>query len=124
VTHVQESVKLFISRQATLEEVIEELVKKLPNISTEISDRIRLFDVHAHKEYKEFLPSQTLTTTSIETSYGASFFAEAVPMEELEMAELDRFVIVIHFTKELTRLHGIPVKFVLKPVWKRAGVPD
>ena len=99
-----------------MEEVIEELVKKLPNLSTEVHGRIRLFDVHAHKEYKEFLPSQTLTTTGIETSYGTSFFAEEIPIGELEMAGMDRFVIVIHFTKELTRLHGIPVKFVLKPV--------
>jgi ubiquitin carboxyl-terminal hydrolase 7 len=111
-----EPVKLFISRQATFEEVVSELVKKQTSIPSEVYDRIRLFDIRNHRDYKEYLPSQALTTASIETSYGANFYAEAIPQEELDMSEQDRCVIVIHFTKELHRVHGIPIKFVVKAV--------
>jgi ubiquitin carboxyl-terminal hydrolase 7 len=111
-----EPVKLFISRQATFEEVVSELVKKQTSIPSDVQGRIRLFDIRGHKDYKEYLPSQALTTASIETSYGANFYAEVIPQEEAEMSEMDRCVIVIHFAKELLRLHGIPVKFVIKPV--------
>jgi ubiquitin carboxyl-terminal hydrolase 7 len=109
-------VKLFIPRIATLDTVIRELVKKVPGITEEMSERIRLFEVRTSKDYKEFQPSQSLTSVSMDSSYGLTFFAEAVPLEEITMSEQDRFVMVIHFSKELSRLHSIPVKFVIKPV--------
>ena len=107
---------MFISRQATFEEAIGELVKKQTSIPSEMYNRIRLFDVRGNKDYKEYIPSQALTTGSLETSYGANFYAEPIPQDELDMTEQDRCIIVIHFAKELLRLHGIPVKFVIKPV--------
>jgi hypothetical protein len=32
------------------------------------------------------------------------------------MGEQDRSIVIVHFAKEFTRLHGIPVRFVIKPV--------
>lgn len=78
--------------------------------------RIRLFDVRNHREYREFQPTQALSTASLDTSYGTNFYAEAIPQEEDEVGEHDRFVIVVHYSKEITRLHGVPIKFVVKPV--------
>jgi ubiquitin carboxyl-terminal hydrolase 7 len=109
-------VSLLVSRQATVEEVIQALVKKLPSIPAEVYDRIRLFDVRGHREYREFQPTQALSTTSIDTSYGSSFFAEPVPTEEDEAGEHDKFIIIVHFAKDIARLHGVPLKFVMKPV--------
>lgn len=106
---------LLVSRQATVEEVIQALVKKLPSIPTEVYDRIRLFDARGHREYREFQPTQALSTTSIDT-YGSNFFAEPVPMEEDDAGEHDKFVIIVHFAKDIARLHGVPLKFVMKPV--------
>lgn len=107
---------LLVPRQATFEEVVQALVKKQANIPVELYERIRLFDVRGHKEYREFQSTQALSTASIDTSYGGNFYAEPIPQEEEEASELDRFIIVVHFSKELTRLHGVPVKFVVKPV--------
>lgn len=107
---------LLVSRQATVEEVIQALVKKLPSIPAEVYDRIRLFDARGHREYREFQPTQALSTTSIDTSYGSSFFAEPVPMEEDDAGEHDKFIIIVHFAKDIARLHGVPLKFVMKPV--------
>jgi Ubiquitin-specific protease C-terminal len=116
---LQEPVTLLVSRQATFEEVIQALVKKHTSIPSEIHNRIRLFDVRGNKEYREFQLTQALSTASLDTSYGTNFYAEAIPAEEEEMGEQDRFAIVVHFAKELTRLHGVAVKFVIKPVSPR-----
>lgn len=98
-----------------MDEVIQALVKKIPSIPTEVHDRIRLFDVRGHKDYREFQPTQALSTTSTDI-YGTSLFAEPIPMEEDDAGEQDRVIIVIHFAKEIGRLHGVPLKFVVKPV--------
>jgi ubiquitin carboxyl-terminal hydrolase 7 len=110
-------VTLLVSRQATFEEVIQALVKKQSTIPSELYDRIRLFDVRGHKDYREFQLTQALSTASVDTSYGTNFFAEPIPLEEEEMSENDRFIIVVHFTKDISRLHGVPLKFVIKPVF-------
>lgn len=111
-----ENVKLSVSRQATCEEVIAELVKKQTSISSEVYNRIRLFDARQYHTYKEFLPSQALTTGPMDSTFIPTFYAEVIPLEEIDMGEMDRCVIVIHFTKDLHRTHSIPVKFVIKPV--------
>ena len=107
---------LLVSRQATFEEVIQALVKKHTTIPSEIYSRIRLFDVRNHKEYREFQLTQALSTASLDTSYGTNFYAEAIPTEEDDAGEQDRFVIVLHYSKDITRVHGVPVKFLIKPV--------
>ena|SRR5437667_1287070 len=112
----KESATLLVSRQATFEEVVQALVKKLPSISPEVYDRIRLFDIRGHREYREFQPTQAISTASIDPSYGTSLFAEPIPVEEDEAGDHDRFIIVVHFSKDVSRLHGIPLKFVIKPV--------
>jgi ubiquitin carboxyl-terminal hydrolase 7 len=107
---------LLVSRQATFEEVIATLIKKHTTIPPEVQDRIRLFDVRNHKDYKEFQLSQALSTASVDTSYGTNFYAEPIPQEEDEAGEQDKFIIVVHFSKDFTRHHGVPVKFLIKPV--------
>jgi len=116
-------VTILVSRQATFEEVIQALVKKHSSIPSDLYNRIRLFDVRGHKDYREFQLTQALSTASLDTSYGTNFYAEAIPAEEDEMGEQDRFAIVVHFAKEVTRLHGVAVKFVIKPVYLPAPAP-
>jgi ubiquitin carboxyl-terminal hydrolase 7 len=111
-----------VSRQATFEEVIQALVKKHTTIPSEIYNRIRLFDVRNHKEYREFQLTQALSTASLDTSYGTNFYAEAIPTEEDDAGEQDRFIIVLHYSKDITRVHGVPVKFLIKPVSHRPNL--
>lgn len=99
-----------------MDEIATALVTKDTSIPPELHDRIRLFDVRQHRDYREFQPSQALSTAGLETSFGAQFFAEPISVEEEEAGELDRFLLVVHFQKDFTRLHGVPVKFVVKPV--------
>ena len=111
-----------VSRQATFEQVLQSLILKKSSIPTEFHDRLRIFDIRGYKEYREFLPSQALSSASFETTYqGPTFYVEPIPLEEEEMSEQDKVVVVVHFAKEFTRPHGIPVKFMIKPVvpWYR-----
>ena len=42
--------------------------------------------------------------------------AKEIPREELEADESDKVISVFHFSKDLTRTHGVPFKFVVKRV--------
>ena len=41
---------------------------------------------------------------------------QEIPMEELQADAVDKVIGVFHFTKDIWRTHGVPFKFVLKPV--------
>jgi Ubiquitin-specific protease C-terminal len=62
-----------------------------------------------------------LSTASVDTSYGTNFYAEPIPQEEDEVGEQDKFIIIVHFSKDFTRHHGVPVKFLMKPVSPRVN---
>lgn len=59
---------------------------------------------------------------------------QEIPVEELEARDTDKIVDVFHFTKEPSRTHGVPFRFVVLPDEKfsdtkkrlqtRMGIPD
>jgi ubiquitin carboxyl-terminal hydrolase 7 len=112
----KEPVTLLVNRQATFDEIAQALVSKHTSIPAELHDRIRMFEVRQHREYREFQPTQNLSMAGLETSYGSHLYAEPFPLEEEEAGELDRAIVVLHFQKEFTRLHGVPIRFIVKPV--------
>jgi hypothetical protein len=112
----KEPVTLLVNRQATFDEIAQALVAKHASIPAEVHDRIRLFEVRQHRDYREFQTTQNLSMAGLETSYGSHLYAEPIPLEEEEAGELDKAIVVVHFQKEFTRLHGVPIRFVVKPV--------
>ena len=42
--------------------------------------------------------------------------SQEIPWEELEADDADKVISVFHFSKEVQRTHGVPFKFVVKPV--------
>ena len=46
-------------------------------------------------------------------AYGGT---KEIPWEELESDEHNKTVTVFHFSRDVTRTHGVPFKFVVKPV--------
>jgi ubiquitin carboxyl-terminal hydrolase 7 len=46
----------------------------------------------------------------------AELYAEEVPQEELSAPDNTRVVNVFHYSKEPSRVHGVPCKFVLHEV--------
>jgi hypothetical protein len=47
---------------------------------------------------------------------GALQFMQEIPREELEADDSDKVIGVFHFSKDLSRTHGVPFKFVVKRV--------
>lgn len=73
---------------------------------------IRLYEAMNGKFAKELRPEDSIVSV---TDYG-SVYAEQIPAEELNMDADDRVISAFNFEKEPTRPHGIPFKFVVKPV--------
>jgi ubiquitin carboxyl-terminal hydrolase 7 len=42
--------------------------------------------------------------------------SQEIPREELEADDADKVISVFHFSKEVSRTHGVPFRFVVKPV--------
>lgn len=73
---------------------------------------IRLYEAHnskIHKELSEDYPVASITDF-------VTLFAESIPEEERATGEGDNFIYAFHFDKEPNKPHGVPFKFVVKPV--------
>ena len=46
----------------------------------------------------------------------SDFSMQEIPQEELEADDADKVISVFHFSKEVSRTHGVPFRFVVKPV--------
>ncbi|EIM90130.1 ubiquitin carboxyl-terminal hydrolase 5 [Stereum hirsutum FP-91666 SS1] len=76
------------------------------------SGKIRVFEVSKDgKTQREFTGSEMIGNIPDPVE----LYAEEVPWEELEAEESDKVISVFHFSKEVSRTHGVPFKFVVKP---------
>lgn len=86
----------------------------LVKFSENSSMKIKLFTIHDGRTQKPFAGGEILRdVTDVEDIY-----AEEVQQEELVHGEEKdgKIIDVYHFQKEQTRHHGIPFKFLIKPV--------
>jgi len=73
--------------------------------------KIRIFEISKDgKTQKEFTGSEMIGNIP----EPVELYAEEVPREELEADDSDKVIGVFHFSKELSRTHGVPFKFVVK----------
>ena len=80
-------------------------------LDDETNQNVRICEVRGNKVYKELLLDDPVAILS---EY-AGLFAEKMPEEERD-ADRRNFVDCFHFEKEPTKPHGIPFKFLVKPV--------
>ncbi|KIK98862.1 hypothetical protein PAXRUDRAFT_823415 [Paxillus rubicundulus Ve08.2h10] len=74
--------------------------------------KIRVFEVSKDgKTQKEFTGSEMIGNIPDPVE----LYAEEIPQEELEADEHDKTISVFHFHKEVSRTHGVPFRFVVKP---------
>lgn len=88
------------------------LLQKKANLSDEIVHNIRFYEAHNYKLHKEL--GEEYPVASI-TDF-VTLFAESIPDEELNPDEDDRYIYAFHFEKEPSKPHGVPFKFLVKPV--------
>lgn len=73
---------------------------------------IRIYEGQNGKLHKELRHDLTITSLN---EY-VSLYAEKIPEEELNMQADERLITAFNFDREPTKSHGIPFKFVVKPV--------
>jgi ubiquitin carboxyl-terminal hydrolase 7 len=113
-------VEVLVSRNGTVAELLSALQKKA-SLDDQVISEIRLFEAHSGKLYKELKED---TNVSAINEYSTLYAARA-PAEELNMEGEDRLVSAFNFDREPNRTHGVPFKFVVKPVsatWGKSWV--
>lgn len=108
---MQTQYDLLVPRTGTVEDLIQALQKKA-NLSDEAeAGRIRVYETSSHRFYREPRREHLVSNLNDYTQ----IYAERVPEEELA-ADDNNFINVFHFQTEVTRVHGVPFKFLLVEV--------
>lgn len=87
-------------------------LQKKANLDDENVREMRFFDVLGGKIRQELRGDYSVTNIP----ENSIIYAETIPAEELNMDPEDRVINAYNFDREPTRTHGIPFKFVVKPV--------
>jgi len=94
----------------SVNELIEHLAKQV-TLTPDGSSKIRIFEISKDgKSQKEFTGSEMIGNIP-----DVDLYAEEIPLEELQADEADKVINVFHFYREVSRTHGVPFKFVVKP---------
>jgi ubiquitin carboxyl-terminal hydrolase 7 len=91
---------------------LADLLAKQVTLSSGSTGKIRVFEVSKDgKTQKEFTGSEMIGNIPDPVE----LYAEEMPREELEADEHEKIISVFHFQKEVSRTHGVPFRFVVKP---------
>lgn len=103
--------EVLVPREGSVTDVLVGLQKKAGLDDETIRDA-RVFEVHNYKIYKEFAQDSKFGGTND----FVALYAEKIPEEELNMEPGSKTVNAYNFDKETNKPHGVPFKFVMKPV--------
>lgn len=107
-----------LPKTSNIHDLSEQLAKKV-TLSPGSTGKIRIFEVSKDgKSQREFTGAEMIGNIPDPVE----LFAEEIPREETEAEETDKIINVFHFSKEVTRTHGVPFKFVVKPVSNSYGL--
>lgn len=106
-----------MARNGTVAELLFALQKKA-NFDEKVIQEMKLYEAHSGKLYKELKDD---TNVSAINEY-STLYAARTPAEELNMEDDDRLVSAFNFDREPNRTHGVPFKFVVKPVRPTPGI--
>lgn len=129
----EETVHSFLlPKTSSVHDLCDQLAKVV-TLTAEGSKKIRIFEVphvSGYRQQRDF--NGTDMIGNIPESI--DLFAEEVPVEELQLTEEERLVNVFHFSKDVSRPHGVPFRLVIKPgepfsetkkrLQQRLDVPD
>ncbi|KAH6654986.1 hypothetical protein BKA67DRAFT_515271 [Truncatella angustata] len=100
---------VLVNKAGHIEDLIQALVKKAQLKDEQEGGRIRVYEIHHNKLFRELTPTYPVLSIN---EY-CDVVAERVPEEELDAEERD-FIKVQHFQQDTSRTHGMPFKFLLK----------
>lgn len=91
--------------------MVEALIKKAQLPSEAEAGRIRVYETSSNRFYREPLREHPVMNLN---EY-AQIYAERVPQEEAN-ADESHFIQVFHFQNDVSRVHGVPFKFLIVEV--------
>ena len=108
-----------LPKTSNIHDLSEQLAKKV-SLSPGGTGKIRIFEITRDgKAQREFTGAEMIGNIPEQVE----LFAEEIPREELEANETDKIINVFHFSKEVSRTHGVPFKFVVKQVRRSVSIP-
>ncbi|TFY70399.1 hypothetical protein EVG20_g2597 [Dentipellis fragilis] len=117
VHNKEESTHSFLLPKTSMVHELGEHLMKQVTMQNSGSAKIRVFEVSKDgKTQKEFTGSEMIGNIPDPVE----LYAEEIPWEELDADDGDKVISVFHFSKEVSRTHGVPFKFVVKPAEKFA----
>ena len=109
----EESTHPFLLPKTSMVHDLTEHLSKQVQMTPTGTGRIRVFEVAKDgRTQKEFTGSEMIGNIPDPVE----LFAEEIPREELEAEDHDKIINAFHFTRDVARTHGVPFKFVVKPV--------
>lgn len=99
---------LLVPKTGTVEDLIEALIKKAHISSEDEGGRIRVYETSSNRFYREPVREHPVMNLNDFTQ----LYAERVPQDEA-VAEDGNFIQVFHFQNDVSRVHGVPFKFLL-----------
>jgi len=109
----EESTHPFLLPKTSIVHDMTELLSKQVQLTPTGTGRIRVFEVAKDgRTQREFTGSEMIGNIPDPVE----LFAEEIPREELEAEDHDKIINAFHFTRDVARTHGVPFKFVVKPV--------
>lgn len=105
-----DSYDLFVSKNSTIEDLIQTLIKKAKISDEAEGGKIRVYETSGLKFSREL--SREYSVLSL-NDY-SQLVAERIPKEELEAPEDAQTIQVFHFHNDPSKVHGIPFRFLLK----------
>ncbi|ESK93065.1 ubiquitin carboxyl-terminal hydrolase 5 [Moniliophthora roreri MCA 2997] len=104
------SYPFLLPKTSSVHDLAENLAKKV-TLAPGGTGKIRIFEISRDgKTQKEFTGSEMIGNIPDPVE----LYAEEIPREELEADDSDKVIGVFHFSKDLSRTHGVPFKFVVK----------
>ncbi|KAM6500566.1 ICP0-binding domain of Ubiquitin-specific protease 7 domain containing protein [Amanita muscaria] len=99
-----------LSKTNNVHELAEHLAKKVV-LTQGGTGKMRIFEISKNgKMQKEFAASEFIGNFPDPVD----LYAEEISREEWEADDWDKVISVFHFSKDLSRTHGVPFKFVVK----------
>ncbi|KAF1813874.1 ubiquitin carboxyl-terminal hydrolase-like protein [Eremomyces bilateralis CBS 781.70] len=105
----EDSYEILVSKIGNVSDLVDGLAKKA-GLDQETAQRLRVYEVHAHKIHKVLTADYPVSSLN---EY-SSFFAEKIPEEEDAADEGDRHVLTFHYDKEPSKPHNVPFVFLVK----------
>lgn len=105
---MQDTYDLLVPKTGTIDDLVEVLIRKAQIPSEMDGGRIRIYETSSNRFYREPLREHPV----INLNEFAKIYAERVPQEELN-ADDTHFIHVFHFHNDVSRVHGVPFKFLV-----------